>query len=617
MSIKEVARKRLIEDIIRPIRPATGWKVVILDHETTRILSSACRMYDVMEEGVTLVENISIARQPLPKMDAIYFLTPKEESINLLLRDFKDPKNPQYGAVHLFFSSRLSDELFAKIRANEPLKSRIKGLKEINMDFLVYESQVFHFDSPDTFKLLFSPECTTQAGGELKRMADKIVSVCATLNEYPFVRYHKDQRVSHSLATFVQEKLDQLNKENSAYASSISGKNRATLLILDRSEDMLAPLLHEFTYQAMIYDLLPVTNDHYKFVTTSGTGEQRGKEVILGESDPLWSTLRHMHIADTINWILDGFNEFVQENKASKFAQKERVNDLKEMSDAMKAMPQYQEMLNKYSLHINMSNECMRMFGQRSLAKIAALEQDMATGEDSEGRAVRNFLSNLPAILTDASVNLNDKLRLLMIYIISQEGIKATDKKRLMDLARISLQDQACITNLRFLGVTLLTGPNVKKGSAKDKKKNKKQRDDAPPYELSRYTPQIKVIGQELINNTLSSDEYPYVKGGKDVDEDVKSSTKEDIKSVRSQKTQPKWVKDKHKAEKLSANKPKLIIFIAGGMTYSEMRAAYELTTKNEDREVIIGSSNIIVPDEFVKNLRDLQKLDQVPDTEF
>ncbi len=104
-------------------------------------------------------------------------------------------------------------------------------------------------------------------------------------------------------------------------------------------------------------------------------GENKTKEIILGESDPLWPTLRHMHIADTINWILDNFNQFVTENKATKLTKKGKVNDLKEMSEAMKAMPQYQEMISKYSLHINLTNHCMSVFSEKNLGKIATIEQ--------------------------------------------------------------------------------------------------------------------------------------------------------------------------------------------------------------------------------------------------
>jgi syntaxin-binding protein 1 len=128
----------------------------------------------------------------------------------------------------------------------------------------------------------------------------------------------------------------------------VNPSSRATLLILDRSVDVLAPLVHEFTYQAMVYDLLDVdAQDHYKYNALTTGGENKTKEILLGETDPLWPTIRHLHIADTINWILEGFNDFVKENKAAKFSKKEKVNDLKEMSEAMKQMPQYQEMLGK------------------------------------------------------------------------------------------------------------------------------------------------------------------------------------------------------------------------------------------------------------------------------
>jgi len=37
-------------------------------------------------------------------------------------------------------------------------------------------------------------------------------------------------------------------------------KGRATLIITDRTMDMIAPFVHEFTYQAMANDLLPIEN---------------------------------------------------------------------------------------------------------------------------------------------------------------------------------------------------------------------------------------------------------------------------------------------------------------------------------------------------------------------
>jgi len=197
------------------------------------------------------------------------------------------------------------------------------------------------------------------------------------------------------------------------------------------------------------------------------------------------------HIADTIEWILEKFEEFVRENKASKLYSGKKVSTLAEMSEAMKAMPQYQEMLGKYSLHINMANECMKVFQQRDLKKVAGLEQDMATGEEADGKPVKNILSNLPTLLQSIQSK-EDKLRLLITYIVSQEGIKDSDRKRLLEFAAISSEDERCIANLKFLGVTLSKPPQAKNKQKVKEKKKKKGDDDVPPFELSRYVPIFK-----------------------------------------------------------------------------------------------------------------------------
>jgi len=42
-------------------------------------------------------------------------------------------------------------------------------------------------------------------------------------------------------------------------------RDRSTLLLLDRSLDVLSPLMHEFTYQAMVNDLLNIDDDKISY----------------------------------------------------------------------------------------------------------------------------------------------------------------------------------------------------------------------------------------------------------------------------------------------------------------------------------------------------------------
>ena len=53
-------------------------------------------MTDIMQERITLIEDLTKKRQPITNMEAIYFITPSEHSIARLMDDFRDPTKPQY-----------------------------------------------------------------------------------------------------------------------------------------------------------------------------------------------------------------------------------------------------------------------------------------------------------------------------------------------------------------------------------------------------------------------------------------------------------------------------------------------------------------------------------------
>ena len=58
----------------------------------------------------------------------------------------------------------------------------------------------------------------------------------------------------------------------------------------------------------------------------------------------------------------------------------------------------------------------------------------------------------------------------------------------------------------------------------------------------------------------------------------------------------------------------RLIVFVMGGITYSECRVAYEISKEEQNWEVIIGSSDIFTPESFLEQVKMLNK--PIPDEE-
>ncbi|KAG8733511.1 vacuolar sorting protein VPS33/slp1 [Ceratobasidium sp. 423] len=258
-----------------------------------------------------------------------------------------------------------------------------------------------------------------------------------------------------------------------------------------------------------------------------------------------------------------------------------------------------------------MAGECNRLFDQNNLSAVADVEQNCATGQTAEGKVPKSVVEDLVLLLENKNLSSTDKARLIALYIMYRDGVSEEDKRRLYQHARLSNMDQDAVNALTYLGTRVVRGP-----SDRDVKRKLKQKASMNyEYDQSRYQPVLQTVLEDHFAGKLDQSVFPYVRDAPPAAPPLGSSlgsfrsspapttTAAAPTSLRSQK--PSWHKAAPPGGRSNADalKQRVFVFVAGGMTYSEMRTAYTMSTL-QNKEVFVGSTHPMNPTRFVSDLR-------------
>jgi hypothetical protein len=278
----------------------------------------------------------------------------------------------------------LHPSLRERIDRSGNARQQIAAFRILNADYFPRESHLVTFRDPWSFPVLFHPACNNLVKTHLEELAQKIVSVCVSLGEYPMIRFYRPRAPTHEasvlcthLARFVQEELDTYAQYHQDFPPQ-SNRPRGALYITDRSMDVHAPFIHEFTYQAMAHDLLPIKDGEkvtFKTLVNEGQPDEEEKDMEIGEKDKIWVDNRHRHMKDTIEKLMGDFQRFIDENPHFTNAAEDGGNSLNAIKDMLAGLPEFQEMKGAYSLHLSMAQDCMNIFQHNKLPDLASVEQ--------------------------------------------------------------------------------------------------------------------------------------------------------------------------------------------------------------------------------------------------
>ncbi|XP_073423158.1 vacuolar protein sorting-associated protein 45 isoform X2 [Dendrobates tinctorius] len=533
-----LAVKQYVSKMIEDSGP--GMKVLLMDKETTSVVSMVYTQSEILQKEVYLFERIdSASRESMKHLKAICFLRPTKENVEYLIKELRRPK---YSVYFLYFSNVIS-------------KSDVKSLAEADEQEVVAEVQEFYGDYIAVNPHVFSLNIVGCYQGrnwdpvQLSRTSQGLTALLLSLKKCPMIRYQLSSDMAKRLAEGVKQVI---TKEYELFDFRRT-EVPPLLLILDRSDDAITPLLNQWTYQAMVHELLGINNNRIDLSRVPGISKDLKEVVLSAENDEFYANNMYMNFGE----IGTNIKNLMEDFQRKKPKEQQKLESISDMKAFVENYPQFKKMSGTVSKHVTVVGELSRLVSERHLMEVSEVEQELACQNDHS-----NALQNVKRVLQNQRLSELDATRLVMLYALHYERHSNNALQSLVaDLRNrgVSEKYRRLVSAVVEFGGKRVRGSDL--FSPKDAVAITKQFFKGLKGVENVYTqhqPFLLDTLDQLIKGKLRDNMYPYVG--------------------------PSTLRDRPQD---------IIVFIVGGATYEEAQTVYNLNRTTPGVRIVLGGTTI------------------------
>eukprot|EP01018_Ginkgo_biloba_P006930 Gb_21146 [translate_table: standard] len=546
----------------RMLRDISGMKVLILDTQTVSIISVVFSQSELLQKEVFLVETVdSVSREIMTHLKAVCFLRPTAENIQHLKRQLSIPR---FGEYHLYFSNILKTSYIQSLGDSDEHEV-VQQVQEFYADFIAIDPYHFTLNFPSNYVYMLPPVCDPQSSQHFcDRVVDSISAVFLALKRRPVIRYQRSSDIARRIA---QETAKLMYEQESALFDFRRSEIAPLLLVLDRRDDPVTPLLNQWTYQAMVHELLDIRDNKVDLRNTIKVPTDQQEVVLSSEQDAFFKENMYENFGDlgmNIKRMVDDFQQKAKSNQ--------NIQTLEDMAKFVDNYPEYRKMQGNVSKHVTMVTEMSRIVDERKLMSLSHTEQELAcnAGQVAAFEAVMNHLN-------DENVSDVDRLRLVMLYALRYEKESPLQLEQLLNkLASRPAKYKPGLVPflLKQAGVEKRTGDLYGNRDLLNRARNMARGLKGVENVYTQHQPLVYNTIESIVKGRLRDIDYPFV-------------------GNHFQQGRPQEV----------------VIFMVGGTTYEEARSVALQNGANTGTRVILGGSVVLNSKRFLKDLEEAQRV--------